>query len=167
MKTLAVWTFPTVHGAELATGRLGALARGNQIAIDDAACVSWLGTRRQPDVEELGALTGPGVLWRGFWWMLLGLIVVTPKAGVSFGGGGAALAGSLGDVGLGAAFIKRIRADVKPGASALFVLADAEVVDSSAGELGDLAANLLRANLDETDARRLHEVFAEEPPAAR
>jgi uncharacterized membrane protein len=168
MNTLTVWTFPTAVGADEALERLRPLAAQGLISVDDAAMVSWPESRRKPTMREVGSLTGPGALWGGFWGLLLGLIFLVPLAGLAFGAAAGAVAGSLVDVGIDDAFVKRVRAEVRPGTSALFVLSRGAAVEPVADALRDLDPRLLRSNLCEEEEQRLRAVFTEEEaPAGR
>ena len=57
-----------------------------------------------------------------FWGLLFGLIFFVPLLGAAIGAATGALAGSLTDVGIDDAFINKVRDQVTPGTSALFVL---------------------------------------------
>jgi len=164
--TLTVWTFPTAAGADMALERLKPLARQHVVAVDDAAVISWPAGRQKPRMREVGSLVGPGALWGGFWGLMLGLIFLVPAAGLAFGAAAGAVAGSLVDVGIDDAFIKRVRADVRPGTSALFVVSGAASVEPVAGALSGLDVRLVRSNLGEEEAARLRAVFTEEEAQA-
>jgi uncharacterized membrane protein len=161
MKTLAVWTFSTHDAADAAVERLRPLAAGHRVSIDDAAAVSWPSARRRPELLELGCLTGPGALWRGFWGLLLGLIFLSPLAGLTFGAGAGAVAGSLADIGIDGTFIKHVRREVTAGTSAVLLLAEGPAVDRIAEALHDFDKRLRRANLDSEQQRRLRDAFIE------
>jgi uncharacterized membrane protein len=167
VNTLTVWMFQTPSGADEALERLSPLAAQGLITVDDAAVIAWPASRRKPKLREVGSLTGPGALWGGFWGLLLGLIFFVPLAGLAFGAAAGAVAGSLVDVGIDDAFIKRVRAEVRPGTSALFVLSHGAVVEPVAEALRDLEPRLLRSNLDEEEEQRLRAVFTEEDAPAR
>jgi uncharacterized membrane protein len=168
MNTLTVWMFGTAVGADEALERLRPLAARGLISVDDAAVVSWPESRRKPKLREIGSLTGPGALWGGFWGLLLGLIFLVPLAGLAFGAAAGAVAGSLVDVGIDDAFVKRVRAEVKPGTSALFVVSHGAAVEQVAEALNDLEMHLVRSNLSEEQEQRLRDVFTEEEaPAGR
>jgi uncharacterized membrane protein len=162
MNTLTVWMFSTADGADQALERLRPLAAQGLISVDDAAVVSWPASRRKPKLREVGSLTGPGALWGGFWGLLLGLIFLVPLAGLAFGAAAGAVAGSLVDVGIDDAFVKRVRAEVKPGTSALFVVSHGAAVEPVAEALHDLDMRLVRSNLSEEQEERLRAVFTEE-----
>jgi len=164
MNTLTVWTFESPDRAGPARVRLAELARLGVLAVDDVALVRWDAGRRTPVVRNLGALTGPGALWHGFWPMVLGLVFVVPVAGLAFGAGAAAVAGSLTEFGMDEAFIREVRRRVVPGTSALFVLSDAGQVDAVAGALGDAPA--VEARLSDEEACRLRTALAEDEQGA-
>ena len=135
METLTVWTFDAPPLAGEALPRCVALARAGRIAVDDAALVVWEDGRRKPSLTHLGALTGPGALWAGFWGVLLGLIFLVPLAGPAFGAAAGAFASSLADLGVEDDFVKRVRDAVTPGTSALFVISGTAAASALAREL--------------------------------
>jgi uncharacterized membrane protein len=167
MSSLTVWTFATTDGADEALVRLRSLAERGAIAVDDAALLAWPESRRKPSLTEAGGLTGPGALWGGFWGLLLGLIFLVPLAGLAFGAAAGAVAGSLVDVGLDDAFIKRVRAEITPGTSAVFVLSRDAAVDAMTQALGDLDVRLVRVTLSPEEDARLRTVFTEDEIPAR
>jgi uncharacterized membrane protein len=157
--TLTVWRFEAVQAAEDGLTRIEALARAGDVAVEDAALVSWPAGHRKPSTRELGAITGPGRLWGGFWGILLALIFLTPIAGPTFGAAAGAVAGSLSDFGIEDDFVKRVRETVTPGTSALFLVS----ADGTATRLAsELAADPIRLDLTHEQARLLHEALGEE-----
>ena len=87
------------------------------------------------------APTAAGALGGAFWGLLFGLIFFVPLLGAAIGAATGALAGSLADVGIDDGFINRVRDQVTPGTSALFVLTSDAVMD------------------------KVHDAFAEHEPA--
>jgi uncharacterized membrane protein len=162
MNTLSAWIFPSEDGADAAVLRLRPLAAEGLISVDDAAIAPWPHAHRKPSMRELGSLSGPGALWGGFWGLVLGMIFVTPLAGPAFGAAAGAMAGSLIEFGVEDSFFTGVRAGVRPGTSALFVLSHATTAAAIADELGDLGPRLLRSDLSEEEERRLRSTFAEE-----
>jgi len=162
VNTLTVWTFQTPSGADEALERLSPLAAQGLITVDDAAVIAWPASRRKPKLREVGSLTGPGALWGGFWGLLLGLIFFVPLAGLAFGAAAGAVAGSLVDVGIDDVFVKQIRAEVRPGTSAVFAVSHDTMVEPMADALHDLDTHLLRSNLSDEEEAHLRAVFTEE-----
>ena len=70
-----------------------------------------------------------------FWGLLFGLIFFVPLLGAAIGAATGALAGSLTDVGIDDEFINKVRDQITPGTSALFVMTSDAVVDKVQGGL--------------------------------
>jgi uncharacterized membrane protein len=167
MNTLSAWIFPADDGADAAVARLRPLAEQGLITVDDAAIAPWPRALRKPELRELGSLSGPGAMWGGFWGLVLGMIFVVPLGGPVFGAAAGAMAGSLIEFGVEDSFITGVRADVRPGTSALFVLSHSTTAAAIAAVLEGLRPRLLRAELSEDEERRLRSTFTEEEaPAA-
>jgi uncharacterized membrane protein len=158
LDTLAVWVYDTPDAAGRVVPVLHSASR-RAGGIDDAALVTWPEGRRKPSTRPLGSLDGPGHLWSGFWGVLLGVVFLVPLAGPTLGAAAGALAGGLADFGVDDEFVMRVRAAVRPGTSALFVVCPR----SSADRLADaLSAPVVRADLSHAQAEYLREALAEE-----
>jgi uncharacterized membrane protein len=157
--TLTVWRFEEPQAAEAALARVTELARAGAVSVEDAALVSWPPGHRKPWTRELGALTGPGMLWGGFWGILLALIFLTPIAGPTFGAAAGAVAGSLADFGIQDDFVMRVRDEVTPGTSALFLVCTDATASRVASELATVP---IRFDLTHEQERLLHEALGEE-----
>jgi uncharacterized membrane protein len=159
MNTLSVWRFEDPAGAERAADLLGGLAQSRLVAVDDAALLAWWPGRRNPHLRDLGSFTGPGVLWNGFWGMLLGLMFLAPAAGLALGAGAAAVVGSLNEFGIDDRFVQLVRDRVRPGTSALFVFSDGAQIATLDRAIG---ADLVRTRLTEEQAWRLGAALTED-----
>ena len=129
MATLTVWKFGDPDGADRATETLQDLATQGVIVLHDAATVSWQPGRKKPRTRQLADTTAAGAMGGTFWGFLFGLIFFVPLLGAALGAATGALAGSLTDVGIDDGFINKIRDQVTPGTSALFVLSSDAVMD--------------------------------------
>ena len=67
--------------------------------------------------------------------MLAGLLLFIPVLGLAIGAGMSALMGSMADVGIDDTFINKVRDQVTPGSSGLFVLSPDAAMDTIATEL--------------------------------
>jgi uncharacterized membrane protein len=162
MATLTVWKFDTAEGAESASHTLQELARENLLVLHDAATVTWEQGRKKPRTRQLASTTASGALGGTFWGMLFGLIFFVPLLGAAIGAATGALAGSLSDVGIDDSFINKVRDQVTPGTSALFVLTSDTVVDKVHAAFAEHApAELLFTNLSDEQESALRDVFAE------
>lgn len=150
MATLAVWQFDAADDAGLAADAL------THLRPDDAALVEWPAGDRRPRTRQLV----DGGLDAGFWGLFFGLVFFVPLLGAAIGTTTGALAGALTDVGIDDHFINRVRDQVTPGTSALFVLTSAAEV----GRLRDALAagpppELISTVLDVDQEAALREVF--------
>lgn len=161
MGTLTVWRFDTAEGAEQATTTLQDLAGKHLIKIHDAATVTWEPGRKKPKTRQLHNLAGAGALGGAFWGMLFGLIFFVPLLGAAIGAATGALAGSLQDVGIDDGFINRVRDEVTPGTSALFVMSSDAVMDKVRDAFAGQRPELIFTNLSDEQEAAIREVFAE------
>ena len=162
MGTLTVWKFDTASGADDATETLRQLSSQHLITIHDAATVRWDEGRKKPKTRQLANMTGAGALGGAFWGMLFGLIFFVPLLGAAIGAASGALAGSLRDVGIDDGFINRVRDEVTPGTSALFVLSSDAVMDKVREAFSANRPELIFTNLSTEQENAIREVFAEE-----
>ena len=121
MATLTVWKFSSPGGAGEASTRLQELVGQEVVVIHDAATVSWEQAANTPETRQLPG-TAAGTLGSSFWGLLFGLIFLVPLLGAAIGDATGAVGGSLTDVGIDDTFINKVRDQITPGTSALFVL---------------------------------------------
>jgi uncharacterized membrane protein len=166
MATMTVWKFPTAEGAAVAEATLKDLQRQELIQIHDAAIVSYPAGAKKPKTRQLTSLTGAGALGGAFWGMLFGLIFFVPLLGMAIGAGMGALTGSMTDVGIDDSFIRRMREEIQPGTSALFVLSSNAVGDRVREAFAGQEMTLVESNLSREQEDKLREVFSEEEAPA-
>jgi uncharacterized membrane protein len=162
MGTLTVWKFDSANGADEATEILRDLASKQLITIQDAATVRWDEGKKKPKTRQLNNLAGVGALGGAFWGMLFGLIFFIPLLGAAVGPASGAIAGALTDIGIDDDFIKRVRDEVTPGTSALFLMSSDAVVDKVGESFGETRPELVFTNLSDEQETALREVFAEQ-----
>ncbi len=162
MATLTAWKFSSPYGADDALATLEKLQSEQLIQVQDAAVVSWEPGRKKPKTRDLHSMKKAGALGGGFWGLLFGLIFFVPILGLAIGAAAGALFGSLADVGLSDDFIDRVRQQVTPGTSALFLLSSDAVIDRVKAEFEDTNAELISTNLSAEQEERLREAFGHE-----
>ena len=160
MATLTVWKFPTAEGAYTAEATLKDLQRQELIQVHDAAIVSYPEGAKKPKTRQLASTTGAGALGGAFWGMLFGLIFFVPLLGMAIGAGMGALAGSMTDVGINDDFIKKVRSEITPGTSALFLMSSDAVMDKVKEAFAGQSMELVQTNLSKEQENKLEEVFA-------
>jgi uncharacterized membrane protein len=159
MATLTVWKFPTPGGAEEAEHTLERLQKEELIVVEDAAIVSWPEEAKKPMTRQMNNLKAGGALGGSFWGLLFGLLFFVPLLGIAVGAAVGALAGSLTDVGINDEFILRVREQVKPGTSALFVMTSDAVLDKVHEAFEGQQMQLLQTNLSGEQEARLRDAF--------
>lgn len=161
--TLTVWKFDSAEGADHAAATLERLAREQLLTLHDAAVVSWEPDGRKPKTRQLGRSAARNALGGSFWGLLFGMIFFVPLIGAAVGAATGALAGSLTDVGIDDGFINRIRDQITPGTSALFLMSSDAVMDKVSDALaGHEPADLIYTNLSDEQDAALRQVFTEE-----
>ena len=161
MATLTVWKFDSAGGAEDALALLQRLQKEELIRINDAAYAFWPEGAKKPKTKQMNDLKGAGALGGSFWGLLFGLIFFVPLLGMAVGAAMGALSGSMADVGINDEFIGKVREQVTPGTSALFVMTSDAVVDRVVDEFRRSGATLLSTNLSSEQEGKLREAFAE------
>jgi uncharacterized membrane protein len=162
MATLTVWKFESAGGADAAERTLLGLSQEGLISVHDAATVTWEVGQKKPKTRQLNPTTSAGALGGSFWGLLFGLIFFVPLLGAAIGAASGAVAGSLSDVGIDDNFINRVRDQITPGTSALFLLSSDAVIDKLRDAFtGDDKPELVFTNLSDEQEAALRDVFAE------
>jgi len=162
MATLTVWKFDEVGGAGSALATIQDLQQQELIQIYDAAIVTWPADKKKPKTKQLHNLAGAGALSGGFWGWLFGLLFLVPLLGLAVGAAAGALSGSLRDVGIDDRFIDRVRTEVTPGTSALFIMTKGAVADRVQEALSGNGMELIASNLSAEQEAQLRELFEED-----
>ncbi len=127
MTTLSVWTYPDAEGARRLEQRLAEGAAGD-VVVRDGALATWVPGRASPRVRELQGAARTDSLGVGFWGLLFGIVVAGPELAGLGGGTHQALDGSLSGIGVDPRLLADLRRELRPGCSALAVIADEAVV---------------------------------------
>ncbi len=159
MTQLTVWKFDGADTADSMLDRLKQLQEQELITINDAAVVSWKSDAKKPKTRQEFNTTGAGALDGTFWGLLFGLLFFVPLFGAAIGALTGAITGSLVDVGIDDDFIARVRTEVTPGTSALFLLASDAVLERIQAEFADDEMELIASNLTSDQEATLHTYF--------
>jgi uncharacterized membrane protein len=124
--------------------------------------VAWEVGKRKPRTRQRTSAGAAGALGGGFWGLLFGLIFFVPLLGAAVGAASGAIAGSLSDVGIDDGFINRVRDQVTPGTSALFVLTSNAVVERIHDAFSDgPQGELIFTDLTPDQESALREIFGD------
>jgi len=146
--SLVVLKFDSPEGADKGLELAQSLQKQQLLQLLDAAIVTWPTGKKKPKTRQLGDLTCAGAWYGAFWGMLFGLIFFMPFLGAAVGGALGALSGHFADYGIGRDFLEQVRAKVKEGTSALFLLVGQVTTDrvveafKSAPKFEIIASNL-------------------------
>ncbi|MBV9703654.1 MAG: DUF1269 domain-containing protein, partial [Methylobacteriaceae bacterium] len=101
-----------------------------------------------------------------FWGMLIGWLFLMPVAGAAVGAGAGALSGSLIDVGINDADMKRQANEaLKPGTAGLFLLIRKMTTDKVLEDLRGVGGTVIRTSFDHAKEEALKEALAPHLPA--
>jgi uncharacterized membrane protein len=159
MNTLTVFKFATPEGAQQMLNKVYEMQNQELITVIDAATVTWPENRKSPKTKQAVNLTGASAMDGAFWGMLFGLLFFIPLFGLAVGASMGALTGHFADYGIDDNFIKRIRKEVEPGTSALFLMTTNAVVDRVVEELKGREFELVSTNLTKEQEEELRTAF--------
>ena len=162
MAELVAIGFDNPHEADRVLTELTRLQREYLIDLEDAVVAI-----RQPDgkvslkqsINLVGVGAASGGLSGALWGSLVGLLFLSPLAGMTLGGlvgaGSGALSGSLIDYGIDDNFIRQVAETLQPNTSALFVLVRKAQPEKVLSELSQVRGRVLRSSLAPEQEARL------------
>jgi uncharacterized membrane protein len=167
MSTLVAVTYDDEFKAAEVLATLRRLQSEYLIDLEDAAYVTK-GTDGTVKVHQNHSLSGAGALGGGFWGLLFGLIFFVPILGLAVGAGLGALIGHYSDYGIDKQFMESLRAQMKPGSSAIFVLVRKSTPDKVIPEIAKYGGTVVQTNLSDDAEKKLQDALdkAGKQPAA-
>ena len=163
--TLSIWKFTGPDGAEQALRTLAGLQAQRLVVVEDASVVSWPEGRRKPRTWQARDVVGGAALSGAFWGLLFGLLFLMPLAGLVVGAAAGLGAGAFARIGLSDDFLGKVRDQVTPGTSALFLLTSDAVVDRIRDAFAGVHAELLATNLSKDQEAALRHAFGDDDTA--
>ena len=110
-------------------------------------------------VKNLRSLTGVGAMGGALWGTLFGLLFFMPLVGFAVGTVSGAIAGHISHLGVSKDFLKQIEDTMKPGTSALAIIAANVTVDKVVQALSPLHPKVIRSSLSTEQEAKLNEAF--------
>lgn len=138
--------------------RLQTLAASELIRLSDAAIVTWPWGRTTPIVEPLADLQRSWMLDDAFWGMLAGALFAFSQPAAASDARGPDQ--ELAALGLNAAVLNAMRAQIVAGTSALLLIVEAEVARRIAYALEGMPYRLISAPLSVGQVERLRNTFS-------
>jgi uncharacterized membrane protein len=155
---MVVLAFDSENGAD--QGRQKLVELNNQYVLNLVDAVEV--TRRTDGkikLKNIRNLTGIGAMGGAFWGLIFGLLFFVPLFGVAVGAVSGAIAGHFMHFGVSKDFLKQIEDSVKPGTSALAILAANVTVDKVIQALAPLHPKVIRSSLSSEQEAKLNEAF--------
>jgi uncharacterized membrane protein len=158
MTDMVVLAFDNENGAD--QGRQKLVELNNQYVLNLVNAVEVV---RHADgkikVKNIRNLTGVGAIGGAFWGLIFGILFFIPLFGVAVGAVSGAIAGHFSNFGVSREFLKQIEDSVKPGTSALAIMATNVTVDKVVQELSPLHPKVIRSSLSTEQEAKLNEAF--------
>ena len=153
--------------ADQVLNRLSQLSKEYLIDLEDAVVAVRAPdgkVRLKQSVNLVGAAAATSGLSGALWGGLIGLLFLSPLAGMAIGGtigaGSGALAGSLADYGINDDLIKGIAGNLPPGGSALFLLVRKAQPEKVLAEFKETGGEVIRSSLSPEQEERLRQALA-------
>ncbi|BBH67288.1 membrane protein [Actinoplanes sp. OR16] len=100
-----------------------------------------------------------GTTWGMFWGLLFGMLFFIPVLGMAVGAGLGALTGKLTKNAINKEFQQRIRDELQPGTSALFLVIEASTPDKAVEALSKFGGTVLKSNLSKETEQELQDAL--------
>ena len=158
MTAFTVWKFETIDGAEKAAKMMRTAARDDLVDIDDLAVLEWPVGAKEPKIKHHGP-GKKGAAVGGLGGLVLGAAFLVPLVGLASGAAIGAMANKYKSVGIDEKQIEEIRAQVKEGNSALFLITQAANLDRLGERFIGTNMKLIQTNLTDAERASLYETF--------
>jgi uncharacterized membrane protein len=121
--TLSVWTFPTPYGAEEGELRVKVLRDKGALVVHDLATVVWFADQEKPHVRQPTHMRGSSAAGGAVLGTAIGALFLVPVAGAAIGLAAGTVTRRLRASGITDDFIAGIKKRLRPGTSAVLLLA--------------------------------------------
>lgn len=159
MTTFTVWKFEDPDGASQAEKVLKAASSDGLVSIVDHALITWPDGAHKPDLHHVHDSPKRGAAWGALWGILGGALFAIPVAGLVVGAGLGALARATAGTGITKEDLERVRTEIGPGTSALFLVTEDADLDRLGERFHARGARLITTNLTEAERSTLLETF--------
>ena len=158
MTEMLVLAFDTEDGAAQAKQKILELDKQYVLQLDQVVEVVRKADG-QIKIKQEPKLTGVAALGGAFWGLLVGLIFLVPLVGAAVGAVTGAIVGHFSNYGISKEFMQQIEQQIRPGNSALFILADNVKIDRMIPMIQGLRPRILRTSLSMEQEQKLREAF--------
>ena len=158
MATLIAIGYPDEATATAASLEAGRLAK-DLIIQPDAIAVIRRDTDGKFHVTTNHHAVAGGTTWGMFWGLLFGMLFFVPVLGMAVGAGLGALSGKLSKGAVNREFQDRIRDELQPGTSALFLVVEEVTPDKAVEALSHYGGTVLKSSLPKETEAELQEAL--------
>ncbi|GAA2706443.1 DUF1269 domain-containing protein [Actinoplanes palleronii] len=158
MATLVAIGYPDETTATAASLEANRLAK-DLIIQPDAIAVIIRDREGKFHVTTNHHAVGGGATWGMFWGLLFGMLFFIPILGMAVGAGLGALTGKLAKGAINKEFQDRIRSELQPGTSALFLVVEAVTPDKAVESLSKFGGTVLKSSLPKETEEELQEAL--------
>ena len=102
---------------------------------------------------------GSGLTWGMFWGLLFGVLFFVPVLGMAVGAGLGALMGKVAKAGIDKQFQDQVKAMLKPGTSALFLIVEKVTPDKAVAALSRYGGTVLKSSLSKDAEKELQDAL--------
>jgi uncharacterized membrane protein len=159
MTTFTVWKFDNPVGASQAVAILENAQADGLVKIIDHAVVSWPEGAERPETNAVHEDKRRGTGWGAFLGALVGMLFFVPVVGAAVGAGIGRAVKSREGTSISKEDLDRIRREVTPGTSALFVVTDQGNLERLGERFHGLNQKLITTNLTDTEREELLQTF--------
>jgi uncharacterized membrane protein len=159
MTTFTVWKFDDPEGAKQAYGVLRDAESDQLVKVVDHAIVTWPQGADRPDTDLSHDEKKRGGVWGGFLGVLIGMLFFIPVFGALAGAAIGATVKAMDGTGITKKDVERIRDEVTPGTSALFMVTENADFDRLGERFHGMKWQLVSTNLTDVERKVLVDTF--------
>jgi uncharacterized membrane protein len=159
MTTFTVWGFDHPDGAAQAESVLKAAQNDGLIKIIDEVVVSWPEGASKPETTATHEDKRRGTGWGAFLGAFVGMLFFAPVIGAAVGAGIGRAVKSHEGTSISKEDVEKIRAQITPGTSALFIVTDHGNLERLGERFHGLGQKLITTNLTDAERGALLESF--------
>jgi len=154
-----VWKFDGVDEAARAAKAIEAAAKDGLVTLVDHAVVSWPVGADKPDTSQVHDGRRRGAGWGTLWGLLGGALFTIPVLGAVVGAGIGALVKATEGTGITKEDLERIRLEIVPGSSALFLVTENADFDRLGERVRLRNSTLISTDLTDEERKIMLETF--------
>jgi uncharacterized membrane protein len=158
MAELIAIGYPDTTTASLAMEEVERLSEDLLIQPDAVAVIIRDESGRFKTITNAHAV-GKGATYGMFWGLLFGLLFFVPFLGMALGAGLGALMGKVEKTGIDKTFEERVRALLRPGTSAVFMIIENATPDRVVAALSPYGGTVLKTSLSDDAQAKLQEAL--------